>query len=88
MLPFKKCPVCNGELVQKEVEKLLKGGSHIASVKVKADVCTGCGERLYPQEAVRLFENIRKKLRLEQLNSFQPVGQFFEVGDMLEENVF
>lgn len=26
MKPFDKCPVCGGELVEKEVEKLLKGG--------------------------------------------------------------
>jgi hypothetical protein len=29
MMPFKKCPVRGGELVKKEVEKLLRGrGSH------------------------------------------------------------
>jgi len=30
MKPFDKCPVCGGELVEKDVEKLLKGG-HCAS---------------------------------------------------------
>lgn len=24
--PFDKCPICSGELVEKEVEKLLRGG--------------------------------------------------------------
>jgi len=87
LLPFYKCPVCNGEMVKKDVEKLLKGGSHIASIKVKADVCTGCGERLYPQETISLFEKIRKKLKLEQVETFQPVGQFFVVGDRVEESI-
>ena len=30
MLPIEKCPVCGGELVEKDVEKLLKGGRHTA----------------------------------------------------------
>ena len=30
MLPFKKCPVCGGEVIEKEVEKLLRGGQHTA----------------------------------------------------------
>ena len=38
MIPFKKCPVCGGEMVEKEVEKLLRGGVHTAVVKVHAEV--------------------------------------------------
>ena len=30
MRPFEKCPVCGGDLVSKEVEKLLRGGKHTA----------------------------------------------------------
>lgn len=30
MVPFKKYPVCGGELVEKDVEKLLRGGIHTA----------------------------------------------------------
>ncbi len=50
-----------GEIVEKEVEKLLKGDVNIAAVKVHADVCLHCGERLYSQETVRRFERIREK---------------------------
>ena len=49
MLPFSKCPVCGGEVVAKEVEKLLRGGNHTAVVTVQAEVCLHCGERLYSQ---------------------------------------
>jgi uncharacterized protein with PIN domain len=28
MKPFEKCPMCGGELVEKEVEKLLRGTSN------------------------------------------------------------
>ena len=77
--PFDKCPVCGGELEEKEVEKLLKGGVNIATLKVKADVCLHCGERLYSQETVKLFEGIRRKLERKEVANFQPIGQSFQV---------
>ena len=79
MVTFEKCPVCGGELVHKEVEKVLRGGVHTAVVKVEADVCLRCGERLYSVETVRLFEQIRSKLERGELEDFQPVGQSFVV---------
>ena len=79
MKPFERCPVCGGELVEKEVEKLLKGGVHIAVLRVQADVCLKCGERLYSIETVRRFEQIRLKLERQELSGFQPLGQSFQV---------
>ena len=79
MLPFEKCPVCGGELKEKEVEKLLRGGNHTASLRVHAEVCLHCGERLYAEETVRLFQQIRNKLKLQELLDFQPLGQSFTV---------
>jgi len=35
--------------VEKEVEKILRGGAHTALLKVRAEVCLRCGERLYSQ---------------------------------------
>jgi YgiT-type zinc finger domain-containing protein len=77
--PFEKCPVCGGELVEKEVEKLLRGDVHTAILKVKAEICLHCGERLYSQETVRRFEEIRKKLERKELANFQPIGQSFQI---------
>ena len=77
--PSAKCPVCGGRLRQKAVEKLLKGGNHVAVLQVQADVCQHCGERLYSVETVRQFEDIRKKLEQGDVDSFQPVGRFYEV---------
>ncbi len=77
--PFDKCPVCGGELVEKEVEKLLRGGVHTAILKVRAEVCLHCGERLYSQETVKLFEEIRRKLERKEVANFQPIGQSFQV---------
>jgi YgiT-type zinc finger domain-containing protein len=79
MLPFDRCPVCGGELVEKEVEKLLRGGVHTAVVKVRAEVCLHCGERLYSPETVRRFEQIRAKLEREEVDEFQPLGRSFAV---------
>jgi YgiT-type zinc finger domain-containing protein len=78
-MPFKKCPVCGGELVEKEVEKLLQGGVHTAVVRARAEVCLHCGERLYAQETVRQFEGIRKRLEHQDTAGFQPLGKSFEV---------
>jgi YgiT-type zinc finger domain-containing protein len=79
VMPFKKCPVCGGELVQKEVEKLLRGGVHAAAIRVRAEVCLRCGERLYSEETVRRFEDIRAKLAAQQTEEFQPMGKSFQV---------
>ena len=79
MKPFEKCPVCGGETVEKEVEKLLRGGDDTAAVKVRADVCLHCGERLYSAETIRRFEEIRRKLESRQTSGFRPLGRSFEV---------
>jgi YgiT-type zinc finger domain-containing protein len=79
MMPFSKCPVCGGELVEKNVEKLLRGGIHTAAVTVRAEVCLSCGERLYSQETVRRFEQIRAKLERQEVAEFQPLGRSFQV---------
>ncbi len=92
MRPFDKCPVCGGELGEKNVEKLLRGGHHTATLRVPADVCLHCGERLYAEETVRLFEELRNKLERQDFSDFRAVGQSFTVEDhrldtVIEENV-
>jgi YgiT-type zinc finger domain-containing protein len=79
MLPFSECPVCGGEIVERDVEKLLRGGVHVAVVTVHAEVCLRCGERLYSEETVRQFEQIRAKLARQEVEDFQPLGQSFRV---------
>ncbi len=79
MMLFEKCPVCHGELVEKEVEKLLRGGAHTAVVRVRAEVCLHCGERLYSRETIKRFEEIRTKLERQETTDFQLIGQSFQV---------
>ena len=76
---FDKCPICGGELVEKEVEKVLKGGSNTAILRVKAEVCLHCGERFYRPETLTQFEEIRKKLSTEDVADFEPVGKTYQV---------
>ena len=75
---FAACPVCGGELVEKRVAKLLKGGTDTATIEVDALVCQRCGERLYPEETVRLFERIRAKLRRGETQDMTLVGSSYE----------
>ena len=63
MIPFEKCPVCGGELETKPVEKQLRGGGNTVSLKVAAEVCRQCGERLYAEDVVGSFAEIRAKLQ-------------------------
>lgn len=79
MMPFVECPICGGKVVCKEVEKLLRGGKHVAVLKIQAEVCVKCGERLYSQETIRQFEEIRAKLERQETNEFQPLGLSFQV---------
>lgn len=79
MMPFNKCPACSGELVERVVEKLLRGGSHTALLKVPGEVCLRCGERLYAEEVVRRFEDVRLKLERGETATFRPMGRSFLV---------
>ena len=81
MKPFDKCPVCGGELERKQVEKLLSGGGNTAAMKVAAEVCLHCGEKLYSEDAVQSFAEIREKLRRREFSYFKTLGQSFTVAE-------
>ena len=74
-----KCPVCSGEVVEKEVRKLLEGGNHTAIMRVEAEVCLHCGERFYSDATVKRFEEIRAKLERQETAGLQKVGLTFQV---------
>jgi YgiT-type zinc finger domain-containing protein len=79
MKPFNKCPVCGNDIIEKEVEKLLRGGNNTAVVKVKAEVCLHCGERLYSEQQVREFEQIRNKLAKNDTQDYNRLGYSYQV---------
>jgi len=74
---LEKCPACGGEIIEKEVEKLLRGGKNTAVVTVSAEVCLHCGERLYTKETILQFERIREKLACGDVSDYLPMGQSF-----------
>lgn len=79
MIPFNKCPVCGGEVIVKEVEKLLRGGNNTAIIKIQTEVCSHCGERLYSQDTIKKFEEIRDKLKKKETEEYTLLGQSFKV---------
>jgi YgiT-type zinc finger domain-containing protein len=79
MIPFDKCPVCGGEIQEKEVEEVLIGGRNTAILKVNADVYLHCGERLYSNDTIERFGNIRKKLEQEETSDLKKIGYAFQV---------
>ena len=86
MKPFEKCPICGGDLMEKEVDKLLRGGINTAVVHVSAEVCLRCGERYYSQETVRYFEQIRTKLKRQETADLQLLGNFFAVSEQAKKS--
>jgi len=79
MIPFKSCPICGGKMIEKEVEKLLRGGNNTAIVKIKTEVCSHCGERLYSKDTISYFEQIRAKLKCQDVSEFESLGQTYQV---------
>ncbi len=79
MIPFNKCPVCGGEVIVKEVEKLFRGGNNTAIIKIQTEVCLQCGERVYSQDTIRKFEEIREKLKKKETGEYTLLGQSFKV---------
>jgi len=51
------------------------------SLKVDTQVYRHCGERLYSEDAVKSFEEIRAKLQKQEFTHFRPLGQSFTVGE-------
>lgn len=79
MKPFDKCPVCGGRVITKDVEKIVKGGTDTAIIRVQAEVCLRCGERLYSPDTVRGFEDIRRKLESHDTSGLKRLGTSYQV---------
>ena len=65
-------------MIEKETEKLLRGGVNVAAVTAMAEVCLHCGERLYSIKAVNRFQQIRDKLACHEVIDLQPMGKPFQ----------
>jgi YgiT-type zinc finger domain-containing protein len=74
-----KCPICGGGLEERVVEHVVSGGGHTATLSVPAQVCQKCGEELYSLDTVELFDRIRARLKNNQTDGFELIGQSFRV---------
>jgi YgiT-type zinc finger domain-containing protein len=79
MFPFPTCPVCGGEVIEKEVEEILRGGDNAAIVRVKAEICLHCGGRLFDPETIERFEQIVEKLVRQEIQDFNCIGRSYAV---------
>jgi YgiT-type zinc finger domain-containing protein len=75
----KKCPVCRGKLVEKEVEKFLRGNGDTAILHVQAEVCISCGLQLYAPRVITQFMEVKRKLKKGQTKGFIVIGKSYKV---------
>ncbi len=71
------CPVCGGMIVEKEVEKVVRGGNDVAVLKVLAGVCAKCGERLYDADTHRWIDQVRRYLLEKRYGTLKKVGSVY-----------
>jgi len=73
------CPICGGDITIKEIEKIVKGGSNVAILKVKAGVYSKCGEKIYSKDTHEKMQTVRKELELGKTEDFELVGNTYRV---------
>jgi YgiT-type zinc finger domain-containing protein len=82
------CPLCGGQVVEKEVEKIVKGGDDVAILRVKAGVCEKCGERFYTKEVHKKIEDIRselkQKLKQKATKMYKPIGRTYAYKSVID----
>lgn len=72
-----RCPICGTELSVETVEKLLRGGQHMASVTAQAGVCHKCGEMIFDSDTVERFEKLRKQLNNNDVTDLTLMGNAY-----------
>jgi len=72
------CPHCGGDVLVKNVNKLVRGGHDAAVLAVEAGVCTKCGERYYTKEAHETIQQIRKELKEGHTKDYCRIGNTYE----------
>lgn len=77
-----KCPRCGGELeYDREVQHPVREGNDVALVRVHADVCTRCGERLFNPDMTERLARARQMLKTGGVH--KTVGRVYDLNDEL-----
>jgi len=75
-----KCVICNSLHVEmKKVEEEIRSGNNILIVPMEVLVCQSCGERYYDRKAMKKIEEMRSRLKSDDL-------KVEEVGKVLKEH--
>jgi YgiT-type zinc finger domain-containing protein len=77
------CPNCGGEIIEKKVEKIVKGGCNTAIITIEAGTCTKCGERYYTKETHEKMQKIRKELEKGATIEFHIIGHTYAYNEAL-----
>jgi YgiT-type zinc finger domain-containing protein len=71
-----KCARCGStDLEDREVEKLVRGGSDVVALTVPATVCRHCGERFFSLETIKVLEDARRDLEQGEVGRFRELGR-------------
>ncbi len=71
-----KCARCgSSDLEDRDIEKLVRGGSDVVALDVHATVCRHCGERYFSREAVEVLEQARRDLERGAVGRFRALGR-------------
>ena len=74
-----KCVICKSSDIQmKMVEEEIKSGRDIVLIPMEVLVCLNCGERYYDRKTMRKIEEIRERLRRQDLE-VEEVGKVLRV---------
>jgi YgiT-type zinc finger domain-containing protein len=74
-----KCFRCGSSAIEtRVVEELVRRGQYVAALRLRAEVCTACGERFLDGDDVSMIETVRERLERGDLEGFRVAGELLE----------
>jgi YgiT-type zinc finger domain-containing protein len=74
-----RCFRCGSSAIEtRDVEELVRRGPYVAALRLRADVCTACGERYLDGDDVATIESVRQRLERGELEGFRVAGELLE----------
>jgi YgiT-type zinc finger domain-containing protein len=74
-----KCFRCGStEIDDRPVEELVRQGRYVVALRVRANVCSNCGEKYFEKDQVAMFEDMRRRLEHGDVEGFRVTGEVLE----------
>ena len=74
-----KCFRCGSQDIHdRPVEEFVRQGKYVVALRVRANVCSNCGEQYFEREQVAMFEDVRRRLETGNLDGFKVTGEVLE----------